>query len=260
MEIRSFQSSHPTIKCSVKQLSDLPTAGKPYRNAYHTVIFLQAGKLEWVIDFQTYPLRDRQVLVIPAGSVIREFQSQAIQGFLLAFSADFFSKAQEVLYHGFQRFALAKGMLSLSLQPEQSAHLSNYLSLIQAELKAKDQLNQVFLLQNLMLAFFNKLESYHQEAYPAQSFLEYRANYQQFMQLIDDHFIAEKSVGFYTQALQLTSRQLNHILRTILGKTAQEVILDRVMLEARRFLSYETKSIKEIAVQLGYQDQYYFSR
>ncbi|MEM6724811.1 MAG: helix-turn-helix domain-containing protein, partial [Bacteroidota bacterium] len=147
-----------------------------------------------------------------------------------------------------------------SLEPEQSDHLSTYLSLIQAELQMSDQLNQVFLLQNLMLALFNKLESYHQEIDPAQSFLAYRSNYQQFMQLLDAHFITEKTVGFYTHQLQLTARQLNQILRTLLGKTAQEVILDRVMLEARRMLSFETKSIKEIAAQLGYQDQYYFSR
>ncbi|MEM6726225.1 MAG: hypothetical protein AAF598_19430, partial [Bacteroidota bacterium] len=122
MEIRSFQTTHPTIHCSVASLSDwgAETIGKPYRNAFHAVIFLQGGTLEWEIDFQSYLLKGHQVLVIPQGSVIRELSSQHLQGFLLAFSADFFSKAQEVLYHGFQRFALAKGMLALSLEPEQS--------------------------------------------------------------------------------------------------------------------------------------------
>jgi len=46
----------------------------------------------------------------------------------------------------------------------------------------------------------------------------------------------------------------------MIGQTAQDVIIDKVLLEAKRELCFTNQSIKEVAFNLGYENQYYFSR
>ena len=46
----------------------------------------------------------------------------------------------------------------------------------------------------------------------------------------------------------------------IMGKTTNEIIIDTIILEAKRKLCYSSLSIKEIAYDLGYDNPFYFSR
>ncbi|MEL6844601.1 MAG: helix-turn-helix transcriptional regulator, partial [Bacteroidota bacterium] len=75
-----------------------------------------------------------------------------------------------------------------------------------------------------------------------------------------EQFVAHKSLDFYTLALQMTSRKLNEVLKEVLGQTANQYIIGRTMTEAKRELCFTERSIKEIVIALGYDNQYYFSR
>lgn len=80
-----------------------------------------------------------------------------------------------------------------------------------------------------------------------------------FRELLDRHFVDERSVRFYTDRLHVTDRRLNLATKSILDLSAKEVITRKVMDEARWKLTYTAKTIKEIAAELGFKDEYYFS-
>ena len=58
----------------------------------------------------------------------------------------------------------------------------------------------------------------------------------------------------------MTEGRLNRLCRTMAGSPAAELILERLMLEARRRLVYVAAPVSRIAYDLGYQDPAYFSR
>ena len=58
----------------------------------------------------------------------------------------------------------------------------------------------------------------------------------------------------------ISEKHLNRICKECLNKTTSDLIMDRIMLEAKRMLVHSTKSVPEIAEQLGYLDSSYFSR
>ena len=60
--------------------------------------------------------------------------------------------------------------------------------------------------------------------------------------------------------MNITPKHLNRITQNIIGKTTSEVILDRILLEAKRVILHTGKSFSEIAIGLGYEDYAYFSR
>ncbi|MEM7162502.1 MAG: AraC family transcriptional regulator, partial [Bacteroidota bacterium] len=120
--------------------------------------------------------------------------------------------------------------------------------------------NQIFIIQNLMLALFNHIEGLMFDSSLSHSFLELRSPFQRYIELVEAHYTKEKELAFYLQKMGVTSKKLNLITKQVCGKTASQIIIERVLLEAKRELCFDEKSIKEIAFYLGYTDQYYFSR
>ena len=64
----------------------------------------------------------------------------------------------------------------------------------------------------------------------------------------------------YAAMLYVTPNHLNALCNDLLGKAAGEVIRDRVLLEAKRLLVNADINISEIAFQLDFKDNSYFTR
>ncbi len=78
--------------------------------------------------------------------------------------------------------------------------------------------------------------------------------------LVDTHFRTKKRVQDYAELLNRSPKTLTNLFATYGHQTPLSVIHDRVNAEARRLLLYTSKSAKEIAYLLGYEDIAAFSR
>lgn len=81
-----------------------------------------------------------------------------------------------------------------------------------------------------------------------------------FHELIDRHFRERRPVSFYAASLGVSATQLNNTCRRRTGRSAQQLIHDRVLLEARRLLAYSELDVSQISYALGFRDPSYFSR
>lgn len=88
----------------------------------------------------------------------------------------------------------------------------------------------------------------------------YYTKFRRFEELVEAHFKKEKSPAEYASMLAMTSKHLNRITQAVTGKTATDVILDRVLLEAKKEMVLQSGSLNQIADALGYNDYAYFSR
>ena len=62
------------------------------------------------------------------------------------------------------------------------------------------------------------------------------------------------------QALGITLGQLTRLMLDVLGLSAQELVNARVVLGAQRELVYSPLSVKQVAAELGFEDEAYFGR
>ena len=81
-----------------------------------------------------------------------------------------------------------------------------------------------------------------------------------FQKLVEIQFIEQKKVSAFATELNISSGHLNELCKARIGKSASEVIKDRVLLEAKRLLLHSELSIKEIAYALNMLDPAYFTR
>ena len=80
------------------------------------------------------------------------------------------------------------------------------------------------------------------------------------IELIDEHFIDEKSAQFYANHFELTTKRLNELCKKYLNKTLSSLIIDRNIVEIKRELTYSDLSMKEICEKLKFTDSSHFSK
>jgi AraC-like DNA-binding protein len=81
-----------------------------------------------------------------------------------------------------------------------------------------------------------------------------------FEALVRKHFMARKTVKEYADLLNVTPKYLSEALKNESGKTAQQIIQETLMLEARSLLLQTELSIAEISHRLGFADPSHFAR
>jgi AraC family transcriptional regulator, transcriptional activator of pobA len=81
-----------------------------------------------------------------------------------------------------------------------------------------------------------------------------------FRALVEAHFIEHWPVPRYAAALNVTESRLNRLCRALAGRSAFDVVQDRLLLEARRKLCYIAAPVSQLAYELGFADPAYFCR
>ncbi len=77
---------------------------------------------------------------------------------------------------------------------------------------------------------------------------------------IEENFKTKHSPVDYAEMLYISPKTLAKITKSHFNKTLSSLINERIIIEAKRELYLTDKTVKEIAYELGYEDEYYFSR
>ncbi len=77
---------------------------------------------------------------------------------------------------------------------------------------------------------------------------------------IELHYKTKHTPRDYADILAITPKALTQLTKTHFNKTLTNLIAERIIIEAKRELYLTNKTVKEIAYELGYNDEYYFSR
>jgi AraC-like DNA-binding protein len=77
---------------------------------------------------------------------------------------------------------------------------------------------------------------------------------------IEVNFKKKHAPADYADMLFMSPKTLAKVTKTHFNKTLSSLINERIIIEAKRELYLTDKTVKEIAWELGYEDEYYFSR
>ena len=81
----------------------------------------------------------------------------------------------------------------------------------------------------------------------------------QYNLLIDLFFTQNKTVGFYAKKLNISANYLNILCKKDLKVSAIQLIQQRVIVEAKKLITNNKSTLKEITFELGFTDTAYFS-
>lgn len=78
--------------------------------------------------------------------------------------------------------------------------------------------------------------------------------------LLETHFKSQRSLAVYAGDLAVTPARLNAACKARTGKTASDLLYERIVMESKRYLVYTESSVSQVAHLLGFEDPAYFNR
>lgn len=239
----------------IKRLEDVAHPDKPRRIMKYVLVYCAAGALDMTIDEKKIQLAGGEVVTITSGQIHSIHQSSKAKGFVLEFTLDFFCKNDkdiELIFHNglFCHFAMNEVIAV------EKGTIEDQLKSISEELtkQAYQYLISVHARVELILVEINraKLDRGDEIWKPDALFLK-------FLEAVRNNFEYNYSLSQFAQRLATTEAKLNELAKMHAGKTAQNVIYGLIVSEAKRLLTYENLSVKEVAYKLGFNDPFYFS-
>ncbi len=76
-----------------------------------------------------------------------------------------------------------------------------------------------------------------------------------FKVILQRDYKTAKKVSHYAAELNVTPRKLTEMTEYVLGKSAKHVIIEKLITESKKMLSYSNYTISQIAYELGFSDE-----
>lgn len=84
--------------------------------------------------------------------------------------------------------------------------------------------------------------------------------YREYNVLVESNYRTQHEVQFYASQLNKSPKTLSNVFALYGKKTPLQIIQERIITEAKRLFYYTDKSVKEIAIETGFEDTSHFSR
>jgi len=236
-------------------------ASLPHRHNYYEVLYFREGGGEHEIDFNTYPVQANSLHFVSPEQVHLLRREKHVTGFVISFAREFCIDGYGgISFPGSFPF-FDNPYIAPVAKAERPADQEELLELFNriSTTYTSDRDDRDFILAcnlSLLLVISRRLFGVHDE--PGKKMNQRSELVRKFRQLVDQHYVQIKSVSEYSNLLHISSGHLNDTVQRETGKTASEIIYDRILLEAKRMLYHSQKSIKEIAFALNYDDPSYF--
>jgi AraC-like DNA-binding protein len=260
-KLQSFPRHEPNALFYMTRLETLVQEFKgidrPHTHTFYLLMWINQGTGTHTIDFKTYPVAAHQLYFLTPGQVHSWVLSADVTGYNLFFDANFFRSRFGNRLHQYPFFHSHQHQPLLEVT-EQQPLFSDLLRYAYGEYERR-QINraEVFLSYvHILLETANRL--YNQQLIDPETHLYDRIR--QYEELLEEQFLTVREVSLYADQLNLSPNYLNHICKTILGKTASQLLQERLIIEAQRRLVHTTESVKEIGFQVGFDDPSYFVR
>lgn len=181
---------------------------------------------------------------------------------LLSFNRPFYcihTNDAEVSCNGLLFFGSSHKPL-LQLSEDMQATLGQTLSEISKELDIADR-NQEEMLRLLLKRFIILSTRLARQQLLPQGTSDGQIDLiRHFNALVEQHFKTKRKVSDYAELLHRSPKTIANTFALQGHKAPLQIILDRVLLEAKRLLLYTDQSIKEIGLELGFESATGFSR
>lgn len=235
------------------------------RNNYYSLIWLTQGNGKVKADFSEYDFLANSLFAFSPYQPFMLESDNKLGGMALQFHPDFFC------IHKHQAEVACNGVLFnniynppfITIDENSASTFRMLMNQMKAEMQnpALAQYELLISYLKIFLITASRLKT-DQEPKAKQSIADLKEPFilQNLKDAIEKDFKTKHSASDYAKVLNISSGALAKITKTYFNKTLTDLISERIIIEAKRELYLTNKAVKEIAYELGYHDEYYFSR
>lgn len=231
----------------------------PHSHSTYIMVFFTRGTGTHQIDFTEYPVTKGSIFLLNPGQIHSWKLSENVEGYVIFHTSSFYNDFYAIhKIDEFPFYFLSKNYPLIQI-PEDKISLTEVLFrqiieeyrtyLPQKNFKISSLLNLIYI---ELLRLYTST-SLHNET-------ENHLRVRRLQKLIDLNFKEKKYSKDYSDMMNMSPRHLTRICNETLNSSTSNLILNRIILEAKRLLIYSHEPISIIATELGYDDISYFIR
>jgi AraC-like DNA-binding protein len=236
--------------------------GETYKQ-YIKVLYLPKG-YKLTVDFAVYTTTKPSLFFVAPNQFLKIENYGMKAGYLIFYNRDFYCiqiHDEEVACDGLL-FNNIHNMPLVTVSNEEVESINYLFSQMEKEFELKDpsmeEMIRTYLKQLLIKSTrIWKKEHLGKTITRQNNDVEF---FRTFTRLVDAHFKEKHTVADYADVLSMAAKTLTHRFKRLNLPQPNEVIKNRIILEAKRLLVHTSMTAKEIAYELGYDDPAYFSR
>ena len=229
----------------------------PHSHDFEELLIGVSGELEHFIDFNASQMQAPFVSFVTKGKVHRlipKSKNGKCEIWGIRFKSEFVPEST------FQLYSLYHGNANLKLEEGNSLQRLGTICEMMYE-EASQETPSYAIIKQLLSVLFTMLENERKKLATSNNTLQKTQNvsFGNFLTILEENYRRPLGVDFYAEKLFMSSRNLNLICQDILEQSVSEIIETRKLIEAKNLLISTDKTIAEIAYELGYNENSYFS-
>jgi AraC-like DNA-binding protein len=258
-----YDSRNGDLALKVADLADTDVS-LPTRTNYFTIYWVRAGSGTFWADSAHHEFAEHSLLFFVPYQNIRLVPERPVEGLSLQFHANFLcieTYHHEVGCDGVL-FNNLYGIPIVRLEERHRAEFADLFGNIRREMGERGVAQSEVLLSYLkiLLVRATRLKLEQQEVQGEGTTSRRPDSLVKLRELLEASYHTLHAPADYARRLHLTPRALGRLVKEHLGKTLSELIRERIVKAARWDLIHTNKPVKQIARELGYDDELYFSR
>jgi len=233
----------------------------PHKHSFYHLVLYTKGAGKQTIDFENFAVKPFQIYFMIPGQVHSWNFEGEVEGYIINFSAAFFQsfllKADYLEDLPFFSGNALDAVIDIPVDMRDKV-INLFEQLINENESAKPL--GLDLVRALMLQLFIQVARLSVNIQQAESPSYNYTLLKNFQKLIEKNYTRIKLPKEYAELLYITPNHLNALCNDVLGLSAGEVIRNRVILEAKRMLVNQDMTVQQIADQLNFADNSYFTK
>lgn len=231
-----------------------------FRLNFWIILYITEGSGYHYVDFQKYSYKKGDIIFVQKNQVHRFLVNDDVKGYAVHINEPFFYRIEGFNGDIFLEFAdRAFGSPVLSFDTTAESTNRMLIDLIYREYSKTDDNFNIELIATLFQGFILALRGDFSEKESVFQSKDYE-NFTLFRQLVEDHYTTERTVESYADRMHLSKKTVNQFTRNVTGLSAKQFIINRLILEIKRYLSQGELLNYEIAELLGFDEAANMSR
>ncbi|SDN12930.1 helix-turn-helix domain-containing protein [Kriegella aquimaris] len=232
---------------------------------YYALIWVKKGKGNVKADFSNYDFHEHMLFSFSPYQPFMLNAETEISGSVINFHPDFFC------IHKHHKEIACNGVLFNNIYDPPFIHVNEaakanfemIIDQIKTEIQKPDLAQYELLISYLKIFLISASRLKTEQQVDTQKVT--KGNKEPFIlqnlkSYIESHYKTKHTASDYAEMLSISPKALSKLTKTHFNKTLTDLISERIIIEAKRELYLTDKTVKEIAYELGYNDEYYFSR
>jgi AraC family transcriptional activator of pobA len=233
---------------------------RPHRKTLFDFLYLTHGQTKRSKGLNEYRFSASTFFFLPSYQIsTHEWMSEDAQGFFCHFDSGIIDQVfpQNNIVDECS-FLQPDGEPIVLVDPAGSKTLVNLLERLE-QAYAQPEQSSIAIVSVYLLALFTELKQLTQPPVSAKKNAAFRIT-QAYKNALSQHIYKKQHVTDYADLLAVTPDHLNKCVRTTTGKSAQDLLMDMLLLEAKVLLAQTGLSIGDIAYKLSEKTPSDFSR